>query len=120
VRVIEGTFGMNETRSARSADALIAALKSSLRADEAQVFGHVVLYTSFGVVRGRTGLSFAEELANRSGPAADAPASDAVIELNDVNVEHYSNHLPTASFDRLYVRLTDVQAFALVSLQGQS
>jgi hypothetical protein len=44
---------------------------------------------------------------------ADVKTPDA-IELNDVSVEHYSNHLPTAAFDRLYVRLSDIQGFAMV------
>ena len=41
-----------------------------------------------------------------------------IVEINDVIVEHYSNHLANANFDRLYVRLTDVLGFALVGSQG--
>jgi hypothetical protein len=37
-----------------------------------------------------------------------------------VIVEHYSNHLATANFERFYVRLSEVQAFALVGSKGQS
>lgn len=101
---------MNHVEQQSAGDALISLLRSTLTATGGQGFGHLVIYTSFGVVRGRTGLSFAREMA-----AADAGPEPAgqVIELNDVTVEHYSNHLPTATFDRLYIRLREVQGFAL-------
>lgn len=101
-------------------DALVSLLRSSLTANSGQTFGHLVLYTSFGVVRGRTGFSFAQELLGQDNAELSlATTPPEVIELNDVTVEHYSNHLPTASFDRFYVRLTDVHGFALVGAQGQ-
>jgi hypothetical protein len=110
---------MNESKSVAPADALIALLRSSLTASGAQAFGHLVLYTSFGVVRGRTGLAFAQEMISLENGEADKGSSPEVIALNDVTVEHYSNHLASASFDRLYVKLSDVQGFALVGNQGQ-
>jgi hypothetical protein len=102
---------MNESKPA---DALFILLRSSLSASGEQAFGHLVLYTSFGVVRGRIGLTFAQGLINKEsiGPESE------VIEINDVTVEHYSNHLANATFDRLYVRLSDVRSFALVGSQG--
>lgn len=106
---------MGKARITTSADALIALLRSSLNFESGQVFGHLVLYTSFGVVRGRTSLAFAQELA-RQGDDLQLQ----VIELNDVTVEHYSNHIPTASFERLYVNLDDIQGFALVKTQMQA
>ncbi|MFY9555042.1 MAG: hypothetical protein WAV47_10055 [Blastocatellia bacterium] len=110
---------MNQTKGA-PVDALMNLLSSSFTATGAQSFGHLVLYTSFGVVRGRIGLAFAQGLMGKEvGDAAPSPARE-VIELNDVTVEHYSNHLASASFDRLYVRLSNVQGFALVGNQGQS
>ncbi|MFY9572859.1 MAG: hypothetical protein WAV20_15770 [Blastocatellia bacterium] len=110
---------MNQTKGA-PVDALMNLLSSSFTATGAQSFGHLVLYTSFGVVRGRIGLAFAQGLMGKEvGDAAASPARE-VIELNDVTVEHYSNHLASASFDRLYVRLSNVQGFALVGNQGQS
>jgi hypothetical protein len=109
---------MNETKTAAPADALIARLRSSLSASGEQAFGHLVLYTSFGVVRGRIGLTFAQGLINKETAAAEL-ARHEVIEINDVTVEHYSNHLANASFDRLYVRLSDVLGFALVGNLGQ-
>lgn len=106
---------MNEVMISETSDALIELLKSSLTADGAQAFGHLLLYTSFGVVRGRIGLTFAQSLiANENSGNGETDYSQRVIELNDATVEHYSNHLPTAAFNRLYVRLVNVQGFAMV------
>lgn len=110
---------MNEIKTAAPADALITLLRSSLSASGEQSFGHLVLYTSFGVVRGRIGLTFAQGLITKHSAGAEAGPPHEVIEINDVTVEHYSNHLANASFDRLYVRLSDVLGFALVGSQGQ-
>jgi hypothetical protein len=110
---------MNESKIAGPVDALIARLRSSLNASGSQAFGHLVLYTSFGVVRGRIGLAFAQGLISEEDGAAESGSADAVVEINDVTVEHYSNHLASANFDRLYVRLSDVLGFALVGTQGQ-
>jgi hypothetical protein len=110
---------MNESKTAVPADALIALLTSSLSASGAQAFGHLVLYTSFGVVRGRIGLAFSQGLISKENGGANTGSAHEVIEINDVTVEHYSNHLASASFDRLYVRLSDVLGFALVGTQGQ-
>jgi hypothetical protein len=94
------------------ADALIHLLRSSLRTDGSQPFAQVVLYTSFGVVRGRIGYAFAQVLKEEQ--ISNTNPFHAVIELDDAMIEHYSNHLPKASFNRLYVRLNDVQGFALI------
>lgn len=110
---------MSERKAAAPDDVLIALLKSSLSTSGGQTFGHLVLYTSFGVVRGRTGLAFVQEMIDRENGEAEASSPLEVIALNDVTVEHYSNHLASASFDRLYVKLSDVQGFALVGNQGQ-
>jgi|SRR5437588_10420025 len=109
---------MNE-KAAEPVDELIALLRKSLTPSGAQSFGHLVLYTSFGVVRGRTGLAFSQETINKTDGEAETNWPGAVIGLNDVTVEHYSNHLASATFDRLYVKLSDVQGFALVGNQGQ-
>jgi hypothetical protein len=108
---------MNESKPGAPVDALIVLLRSSLTASGEQAFGQLVLYTSFGVVRGRIGLTFAQGLIHRD-EGAESGAPQEVIEINDVTVEHYSNHLANANFDRLYVRLTDVLSFALVGTQG--
>jgi hypothetical protein len=105
----------NEGNRVAQADALIALLKSSLSSDGAQSFSQLVLYTSFGVIRGRIGFNFSQELSGHTDEAGGAIRySREVVELDDVSVEHYSNHLPTASFERMYIRLVDVQAFALL------
>lgn len=98
-------------------DALFELLRSTISPDGAHAFGHLVLYTPFGVVRGRTGIAFLQGLNNGEENTAVEDAR-AVIELNEVTVEHYSNHLPTANFDRLYVRLADIQGFALERSPG--
>ena len=111
---------MTESNFSAPADALIAVLRSALTGEGSQSFNYMVLYTSFGIVRGRTGLTFSQEPANpQSSAGAGYSPSQEVIELYDATVEHHSNHLPTASFDRLYVRLGDVRGFALVTSQGQ-
>ena len=109
---------MTESTIPARADALISVLRSSLSANGEQAFGHLVLYTSFGVVRGRIGLTFAQGLINQENAGADSAAPLEVVELHDVTVEHYSNHLAQASFDRLYVKLSDVLGFALVGSLG--
>ena len=110
---------MNESDFPAQADALIAVLRSALTGEGSQ-FNYMVLYTSFGIVRGRTGLTFSQVPAiSQTATVAGHCSSQEVIELYDATVEHHSNHLPTASFDRLYVRLGDVRGFALVSSQGQ-
>jgi hypothetical protein len=109
---------MTESTTPARADALISVLRSSLTANGEQAFGHLVLYTSFGVVRGRIGLTFAQGLINQENAGADSAAPLEVVELHDVTVEHYSNHLAQASFDRLYVKLSDVLGFSLVGSLG--
>jgi hypothetical protein len=99
---------MNEVNLTAPADALIHLLKSSLIADGAQSSPQVVLYTSFGVVRGRISHAFAQSLRGEES------SSRQVIELNDATVEHYSNHLAAATFSRLYIRLKDAHGFALL------
>ena len=110
---------MNDSRSTEPVAVLIELLRSSLTPSGAQSFGHLVLYTSFGVVRGRIGLAFSQGLISKEGSGTETGSADAVVEMNDVSVEHYSNHLASANFDRLYVRLSDVLGFALVGSQKQ-
>jgi hypothetical protein len=106
---------INEENRVAQADALISLLKSSLSSDGSQSFNQLVLYTTFGVIRGRIGFNFAQELTGHTDAAGGAIRfSREIVELDDVSIEHYSNHLPTASFERLYIRLVEVQAFALL------
>jgi hypothetical protein len=108
---------MDEGNTAAPENALIELLRAALSPSGAPAFGHLVLYTSFGVVRGRTGLAFAQDVIGKANGEPGPPPE--VIALNDVTVEHYSNHLANASFDRLYVKLSDVNGFAIVGSQGQ-
>lgn len=109
---------MNEGESRSSSSALISLLESITATEGAHAFVHVVIYTRFGVVRGRTGLSFVQGITGRqTAETSQEKAMKSVIELHDVTVEHYSNHLPTASFDRLYVPLEGVQGFAIAGSQ---
>jgi hypothetical protein len=41
-----------------------------------------------------------------------------VLELSQALVEHYSNHLPSGSYDRLFVRVADVQGFSIDASPG--
>lgn len=107
---------MDQKDTTPAANSLIHLLKSALTAAGAQAFGHLTLYTSFGVIKGRIGYAFAQELLNPQNGVSPYE----VIELNDVTIEHYSNHLPSATFDRLYVRLVDIKGLAFVGLQGQN
>lgn len=101
---------MDVSPTPTAGDILIRLLRASLSPDGSHSFSQLVLYTSFGVVRGRIGYSFGQELMNQD---PDGPRiSDGLIELNAVIVEHFSNHLANAVFDRLYVRLSEVKGFA--------
>ena len=95
-----------------AADILIRLLRASLTSEGTTSLNQLVLYTSFGVVRGRIGYGFGRELLDQehNGPRL----SESLIELNAVTVEHFSNHLANAAFERLYVRLDEVKGFAFV------
>jgi len=88
-------------------------LRSSLSPGKPLSSRHIVLYASFGVVKGRTAITSAQ--------LADGDLIQTeILELIDVTVEHYSSHLPTASFDQLFIRLSDIQAFSVGAQRGQS
>jgi len=92
---------------------LTSLLRAALSSDKMLGSRHIVLYTSFGVVKGRTTLAFARQ-------SSDVNLSQSeILELIEVTVEHYSSHLPTASFDQLYVRFSDIQALAIANQKGQ-
>jgi len=105
---------VSEGNREESSDPLIDLLRSSLSPIGDSTIEPLVLYTSFGVVRGRIGITFAQGLINNHG-GSDAGTPLEVIEINDATVEHYSNHLANATFDRLHVRLSDVYGFALLA-----
>ena len=109
---------MDSRSPALRADALIQMLKGSLSSTGASSTDIVVLYTTFGVVRGRAGLAFANGMPERDNSASTDQAIADTVEVTGATVEHYSNHLAPATFDRLYVRLSDVVGFAFVRQAG--
>jgi len=103
-------------------DTVVDQLRSLLRGEGVSRAGEIVLYTSFGVVRGRLAPSFVRQLTDQppDGPlSAREPAKPQMVEIYDATVEHYSSHLPTGSFSSLYVRLADVSGIAFEALAAQ-
>lgn len=102
----------------RLSDTLFTTIRASVETDPLGE-RRVVLYTSFGVVRGKVSASAFGE-SNRMQDSRLENTSRVIIdpdilELEEASIEHYSNHLPTASFPRLFVRLEGVQGFAIDS-----
>lgn len=100
----------------RLSDALFTTIRSAVETDP-QRQHRVILYTSFGVVRGLISANAFGE-SNRMADTRVENMSRVtidpdVVELADASVEHYSNHLPTGGYDRLFVRVADVQGFAI-------
>jgi hypothetical protein len=92
---------------------LASLLRKALSSERLLASRHIVLYASFGVVKGRTTSAF----ARRAGDDKQDSPSD-ILELIEVTVEHYSSHLPTASFDQLYIRFSDIRAFSFGTQNG--
>jgi hypothetical protein len=73
----------------------------------------VLIYAPFGIVRGT--------LVSSNNPIESASTSDQpvlmlpMLLVSNVTVEHYSNHIPTASYDQLSINLNDIQGCALLS-----
>ena len=84
--------------------------------EEKNPSGYVVLYATFGVVKGRL---LSSTIAGSAENGDGDESAGTLIEIGDATVEHYSSHLPTASFGRLFIRGGDVQGFALLSSQSQ-
>ena len=93
----------------------ISLLRNALSSEKPLASRHIVLYASFGVVKGRTTHAFA-----RRGDDQNKEPPSEILELIEVTVEHYSSHLPTASFDQLYIRFSDVRGFAFGTHKGQN
>ena len=71
----------------------------------------VIIYTPFGIVRAE--LSGGPLRAAAEDLSAD-PGGGAVLELEGVTVEHYSNHLPTGNYDRLALSLREISGFVVL------
>jgi hypothetical protein len=100
----------------RLSDTLFTTIRASVDTDpNGEV--RIALYTSFGVVRGTVSAT----TFGRSNQAQDARLENTsrvlvdpdLLELEGVVIEHYSNHLPTANFPTLFVRLDDIRGFAV-------
>ena len=104
------------TKRMRLSDALFTTIRSAVETDPRHE-KRVALYTTFGIVRGRVSADTISG-ANRMNDArlentARVILDPDLIELGDATVEHYSNHLPSAMFQTLYVRIADVHGFAV-------
>ena len=105
----------------RLSDALFTTIRSAVETDPLRQHG-LILYTSFGVVRGLVSAAAISD-TNRMADARVENVSRItidpdVLELSGASVEHYSNHLPTGAYDRLFVRVADVQGFAIDASVG--
>lgn len=101
----------------KMSDTLFTAIRASLDADFTRTYSNLVLYTSFGVVRGRVSRLTTDRLNLAANDSIENTTSRVriepdVLELDDCHVEHYSSHLPTGHFRKLYVRMEDIQSFA--------
>ena len=67
----------------------------------------LLVYAPFGIIRGK--------LIRKDNSSELISDSDhPFLLLSEVTVEHYSNHIPTASYAELSINLKDVQGCALV------
>ncbi len=106
----------NQGLKFRMSDTLFTAIRSSLDADLTRTFSNLVLYTSYGIVRGKISRAMTDNIT----AARDARLENVsrvrietdVLELDDAEVEHFSSHLPTAQFPKLYVRMDEIRSFA--------
>ncbi|HKY03696.1 MAG TPA: hypothetical protein VJQ56_02335 [Blastocatellia bacterium] len=102
---------MSDEANLSEDDAFISTLKMLVPPEGQPGSEYLLLYTSFGLVKGRVGMVVAQNLHS-----ADPSGRSEVIELSNVAVEHYSNHLPTAAFERFYLRLSEIQGLAVISM----
>ncbi len=108
------SFKMSDENNQTEDDAFISTLKTLVPPEGQPGSEYLLLYTSFGLVKGRVGLVVAQNL--HSEDRVGKISQSEVIELSNVAVEHYSNHLPTASFERFYLRLSEIQGLAVISM----
>lgn len=105
----------------RLSDALFTTIRSAVETDP-QRQHRLILYTSFGVVRGSVSAAAFGETNRMTDTQVEnisrVTIEPDVIELDEASVEHYSNHLPTGTYNRLFVRITDVQGFAIDEMAG--
>lgn len=108
----------------KMSDTLFTAIRASLDADLTRTYSNLVLYTSFGVVKGKVSRLMTDRLNvaandNIENSTSRVRIEPDVLELDDCRVEHYSSHLPTGHFRKLYVRMEDIQSFAFDVSEAQ-
>jgi hypothetical protein len=101
----------------RMSDTLFTAIRSSLGIDTSRSYSNLLLYSSFGIVRGRLSRNMTDSLNTSNDETLENNTSRVkiepdVLELDDCEVIHYSQHLPAARFKKFYVRIEDIQGFA--------
>ena len=74
----------------------LAALLSSILEEQEELL--LLVYMPFGIARGKLTRGSISE----------------VLELRDVNVEHYSNHVPTGHYKSLLVDLSAIQGCSVL------
>ena len=100
-------------------ESLIRLVRQSLQSDRSALAEGVEIYTSFGVVRGRISRAMIQGEAKTPSSADSLHLhTPHVIEVEEVTVEHYANHLAAAHYDRLFISTADVRSFALVQFNS--
>jgi hypothetical protein len=74
----------------------LADLLSSILDEQEELL--LLVYMPFGIARGKLSRGSMSEL----------------LELRDVNVEHYSNHIPTGHYKSLLVNLSAIHGFSVL------
>ncbi|MFN7944626.1 MAG: hypothetical protein U0Z53_04700 [Blastocatellia bacterium] len=68
----------------------------------------LILYLPFGIVRGQMVADSPE------GVIAQLSGGAGMVEISQAVVEHYSNHLPTGNYDRLFIGVAQLTGFSVI------
>jgi len=95
-------------------ESLLGLIGRLLKSDKSLLSEGVVIYSSFGIIRGRISRS------NLPSESTDGASSDllhlhspVLLEVEEATVEHYANHLAAGRYERLFVNVNDICSFAL-------
>lgn len=91
------------------ADAIVYQLNNAINSETGPVeVLRIVIYAPFGVVR-------ADVTATEIRKAAQTISDDHhLIQLQNVAVEHYSNHLPTGNYERLLLSTKKIAGLVIL------
>jgi hypothetical protein len=92
----------DETVPSHVQDSFFLALRALLVADSSRLHSNLVLYTPFGIVRGRVSRQFIEQMK-----------ASNVVELDECEIEHFSSHMPSGRFIKFFVRISEIQGYTL-------